>query len=326
MLKFKYLDYDEELAEMGLKLWIKDNDKGKDLFQYFRISANAVYPFPRENGICYLRLAPIAEKIIQNWYGEIEFIEFLLSKGYPALKPVKSINGNYIETILKDNEKYYASVFESVKGEPIEDIEITEGVIFEYGKALGRLNALSASYTPSIKNWGYLEVLNWIYDELERHENQELARKEWVILRKELGKIPITEKNYGLIHHDFEIDNVFYDVETNSCNVIDFEDCMYHWFGADVDIALESLRDIVKPEEWENYKKIFFDGYRTEYSLDNVMLDYLPMFRRFHELLSYTKILHAMSEKIENEPDWMLQIEEKLISKMQTIRTKWLHS
>ena len=325
MLKLKYLNYDEELAEQGLKLWKKDDEKWKDFFQYFRVSANAIYPFPGENGLCFLRLAPAVEKRIHNLQGEIEFIEYLCSKEYPALKPIKSLDGNYVETIVKDNEKYYVSAFEGVKGKPIKDIEITEHIIFEYGKTLGKLNALSASYIPSVKKWSHVEVLDWIYEELEKQENQELARKEWKALEQELGKLSITEKNYGLTHHDFEIDNVFYDAEATSCNVIDFEDSMYHWFGADIDIAFESLLDLAQGDEWENYKKIFLEGYQTEYSLDNVMMDYLPLFHRFHDLLSYAKILHTMSEKVENEPDWMFQIEKKLTSKMQTIQAKWLN-
>lgn len=48
MLKLKYLFQHHDLAEMILKNWNYDPES-LDMFQYYRISSNAVYPF-RDQG------------------------------------------------------------------------------------------------------------------------------------------------------------------------------------------------------------------------------------------------------------------------------------
>lgn len=40
---------------------------------------------------------------------------------------------------------------------------------------------------------------------------------------------------------NYLFNNVFYDEETGSCNMIDFDDSMYHWYAMDIEQALDSL-------------------------------------------------------------------------------------
>jgi len=54
MTKLKYLYDNRDLAEMVLKNWDYDQSK-LNLLDYYRISANAVYPFELNNTRYYLR-------------------------------------------------------------------------------------------------------------------------------------------------------------------------------------------------------------------------------------------------------------------------------
>jgi len=61
MLKLKYLFDNEDLAKMILENW-KYDPSSIEMFKYFRISSNAVYPFKSEEKVMLLRFAPCTEK------------------------------------------------------------------------------------------------------------------------------------------------------------------------------------------------------------------------------------------------------------------------
>lgn len=76
MLTLKYLFQHNDLAEMILKNWSYDPES-LDMFQYYRISSNAVYPFRDQGEVRLLRFAPVEEKIeatsALNWSSSVIF-------------------------------------------------------------------------------------------------------------------------------------------------------------------------------------------------------------------------------------------------------------
>lgn len=76
MLKLQYLHKNEELAAMLLGNWEHDPES-LHLFQYYRISSNAVYPFENTGHSQLLRFAPVTEKQKDNILAELEFIAYL---------------------------------------------------------------------------------------------------------------------------------------------------------------------------------------------------------------------------------------------------------
>jgi Ser/Thr protein kinase RdoA (MazF antagonist) len=80
MLKLKYLFNDENLAEMILGNWEFDKES-IDLFQYYRISSNAIYPFSWKGKTQLLRFAPKTEKCKSNILAELAFISHLRTNG-----------------------------------------------------------------------------------------------------------------------------------------------------------------------------------------------------------------------------------------------------
>lgn len=323
MLKLKYLFYNENLAVEAIKKWKADMKNVDELFSYFRISSNAVYPFLNNGKVCFLRLAPVEEKIEDNEYGEIEFIQYLREYNFPALKPLPSLNDKLVEIITTEWGMYFASVFESVEGVPIEDTDLDDNVMFVYGKTLGTLHKMASDFNPSIKKWTYEDVLEWIKKELDLYDAQTAAMNEYMEVKHLLETLPKNQMNFGLVHYDFEPDNIFYDEINEICNVIDFEDGVYHWFALDIEQVFGSLSECMDEERFVVAKKVFLNGYRTEFDLSNDMLALLPLFRRFIDLYSYARILHSTSEVLDNEPDWLNEIKVKLNRKKDSILAKW---
>ncbi len=316
MMKLKYLFENYDLAKMALKSWRCDEDGLEDMLRLFRISSNAVYPFKLDGRLHFLRLAPAEEKLRRNVYGELEFIDYLRRRGYPALLPAPSVRGNTVELLDTPWGEYYACVFEGVPGVQLSRTGLNEAVLLEYGRTLGRLHALSSEFRPVVEKWSHSQVLAWIEKELSLHPGQEKALGECAEVAELLSRIPRSREVYGLIHYDFEPDNVFYDAEKRTCPVIDFDDGMYHWYALDLEQAADSLEEVLTGGALEDARGVFLSGYRSEFDLPEELLGFFPLFRRFIHLYGYARVLRAVAERWENEPDWMTELREKLGRKL----------
>jgi Ser/Thr protein kinase RdoA (MazF antagonist) len=312
MLKLIYLFENFDLAREALKHWEHDIDTLDRMLSNFRISSNAIYPFCHNGQVCFLRLAPVDEKIEQNILGEIEFIEFLSRHDYPALKPITTLSGEKVIRLDTKWGEYYACAFKKVVGVQIEATDMSKEIMFEYGKTLGKLHALSSDFQPSFKKWTHIEVLKWIEEVLAEYSAPANVILVLIEVKKELADFPISDDNYGLIHYDFELDNVFYDDNTKSCAVIDFDDSMYHWYALDIEQVFDSLNQELGASILQNAKDEFMKGYKTEYYYSDEMENSRPLMRRFINLYRYARLIRCVAGNFSNEPNWLLDLRKKL--------------
>ena len=312
MMRLRYLFINPDLAEMLVKNWEYDQTS-LEMFQYFRISANAIYPFKIHGEVCFLRCCPAEEKTRDSILAELEFIDYLRGKGYPALEPVLSKSGERLVEKMTPWGEHYASVFKRVKGQAVEEAGFDDEIMFAYGEALGQLHTLSHAYTaPKIRRRTHLEVFDWVGETLSGLGGQSPALDELRILRDFFSRLPVSNENYGLIHFDFEPDNVYYEPAAHVCSVIDFDDAMYHWYVMDVAKTLDSLEKEIERSVYVHKKALFLAGYRGKSDLDEDLLKAMPLFRRFANLYGYTRVARAMQEQWDNEPDWLVALRTKL--------------
>ncbi|MDD3242890.1 MAG: phosphotransferase [Eubacteriales bacterium] len=317
MLKLKYLFENYELAKEALQYWTHDCDTLDNALRSFRISSNAIYPFFQEKALCFVRLAPTEEKLEQNLLGELEFLEYLRRADYPALRPLPASTG---DTLLRLDTRwgaYYACAFGAVPGTALEDVPLTPAVIASYGQALGQLHALSRAYTPQTRKWVHGDALNWAKKVLLEYDAPAPALRALRDTRARLAALPVTEENYGLIHYDFETDNVFWDTETETCSAIDFDDGMYHWYALDVEQALDSLSESVEEAAFPAAKAEFLRGYREAYPFPAEAEDTLPLMRQFIAVFGYARVVRCVAERFDNEPEWLTELRGKLAWRMQ---------
>ncbi|MGN7760738.1 phosphotransferase enzyme family protein [Paenibacillus sp. 22594] len=315
MLKLKYLFNNEELAEMILRNWAYDQES-LHLFQYYRISSNAIYPFENGGKNQLLRFAPQTEKLRSNLLAELEFLSYLRERGYGVLEAVPSREGSELVEAQTPWGAYYATVFKRVPGVRMDDTTLDDQIVFRYGQALGELHRLSSDYSPvQSKRWTHSEVLEWIRRVLRPHPEQTAAWAETERLADYFSTIPVTPANYGLIHYDFELDNIFYDQTQDTVNVIDFDDAMYHWYAVDIEQALDSLLEAVATAEQDHKKERFREGYASRYDLSEDGPS-LSACRRFADLYRYARILRSTAEQWEHEPEWLLALRSRLDSSL----------
>lgn len=259
MLKLKYLYENYDLAKSALENWEYDTDTLNDCLQHFRISSNAVYLFRWRGNKRFLRLSPVSEKIENNLKGELDFLCYLQKKNYSAVVPVASKSGDLVITLDSNWGKYYASVFKGVDGIPIEDTDCTDRILFAYGKALGQFHVLSREYSPETRKWTYQDVLSWVVNIPEKYHAPGKMLTELEEVRQALNVLPQAGDSFGLVHYDFEPDNVFWDEDKQCCIAIDFEDSMYHFFLVDLEQALDALLENI-PTDRQICAKKFLAG------------------------------------------------------------------
>lgn len=312
MLKLKYLFDNKDLAHMILKNWEYDyNDP--DLLEYYRISANAVYLCKNQGNAFFLRFTPAEEKSKEKILAELEFLSYLRSNGYPAVETILSKSGNELEVVDTPWGTFCAVAFKKASGKQISEMTLTKDLIFGLGKSLGKLHKLSSEFSPvSNKRNDWKETMDWMEDVLSTFSDEIATKNELAILKTYFSKLPTTKENFGLIHYDFEPDNVFYNEITKAYNTIDFDDAIYHWYALDIEQSLDSIRKNMPEKQVESSINEFIKGYRLEYDISDEMLKLLPIFRRYVNLYGYVRILISMEEKWDNEPDWMIDLRIKL--------------
>lgn len=319
MLKLKYLYENYDLAKFALENWEYDAATLDGYLKHFRISSNAVYPFLWQGNVQFLRLSPVPEKMENNLKGELEFLCYLQKRSYPAVIPVASKSGEFVVTLDSVWGKYYASVFKGVDGISIEDTDCNDHILFAYGKALGQLHVLSAEYSPEIRKWTYRDALVWIGKVLEEYRAPDKRSAELDDVSQALNALPQTGNNFGLIHYDFEPDNVFWDENSRCCTAIDFEDGMYHFYLVDLVQALDALLENIPADRQATAKSIFLRGYQSVKALEPDYAEKLKLMRQFCNLYSYARLIRCVAEEYPDEPDWMVRLREKLYRKIELL-------
>ena len=225
MLKLENMFENFDLVREALAFWAHDEENLEDMLGYFRISSNAVYPFTAGGKVCFLRLAPVDEKVEGDILGELEFIRYLRGQGYPALKAVASVSGEELLRLETVYGCFYASVFEGVDGVQMVDSGYPREAVYAYGRALD-----------------LAQVWNSLEDELEGEK--------------------------------------------------------------------ERLPEI---------KKTFLEGYAEEYAYTQETESMLALMRRFVNLRSYARLIRCVSSRMAEEPDWLVELREKLNGKIRAL-------
>lgn len=312
MLKIKYLFDNRDLTKMLLGNWQYDENSLDEWLQYYRISSNAVYPYKSNATVHILRFSPVSEKSIEHVQSEVDFLAYLSKNNYPCPNLLKDKNGDSLNVSETPWGLYSAISYASIGGNGLESSDFNQETAHNYGRMLGRLHRLSSEYRPeNNKRWSYDDVLDWCAVEATELTIDSFLADTIDILRNQLNLLPRTSTNYGLIHYDFELDNIIYNASDSSMSVIDFDDSMYHWYVMDIAQVFNCLDSEVDGDT-DHFKKYFLQGYRDHYDISEEVLNSIPIMLQFSKVYSYVRLLRCLKETWNNEPTWLLDLRSEL--------------
>lgn len=315
MLPLKYLFENFDLAKEVLKNYDYREKHLDEMLSHFRISSNAIYPFLTESRkVCFLRMSPTEEKAPAEVESELRFISWLIEKGYPIMKPYPMKNGCLCDVISTRWGTYNVTCFEGVEGDTLEEPDGDCTIAYGYGRTLAELHNLSEEYPYANERKSCFDLLNEVKERFIRYGTPAFLLAALDEVQKELSLLPQTGDVFGLIHYDFEPDNVLYDEESDSFGVIDPDDAIRCWYALDVVRAIDAMDDVVE-DHVDEAVSAFLDGYRSKRALTEAQMDTMPLMRKLVMLQEYATILHVLHEELPHEPDWMQEVRNKLGSR-----------
>jgi len=221
--------------------------------------------------------------------------------------------------------KYLVCVFKRLVGKQLTQFEYSDEIVFGLGKTLGKLHEYSSEFN-CVKKQSCFDII----DEMIRTANNKLTDNRDIVLARieEVNHIfhliPQNKSNFGFIHFDFELDNVFYDDISKKYSIIDFGSSMYHWYIMDIEKSLNNLKEEFPQIDFEHLKAIFLNGYMVEYLFSEADLQWFSALRLFDDLCRYLNLKEVTEETWENEPEWMCDLRKELNDIMSEIESKIL--
>ncbi|WP_442598703.1 phosphotransferase enzyme family protein [Neobacillus sp. D3-1R] len=310
-------EWKSPLAEKILERW--GYDEGQVF--YFRASANFLFVFKREGVHYFLRFSDASEKNLALLEAEMEILEYLREQPVKVALPVKSQNDRLIETVETELGTFYAVVFEALPGKQFETEELELEQFFTWGSALGKLHEVIKMMPEQyrLKRESWRDQLSFVQNLLPVEETA--ARDELNEILNWAERLEVSDDHFGLIHFDFELDNQRW--KDGQIGMLDFDDCVNHWYVADIAFA---LRDLFEDEVDVNNESFqaFISGYKSETKLDFRLLEDLSMFRRMHNLVTFARVLKAVDiAESANHPEWLANLRVKLLNRLDQYRASF---
>jgi Ser/Thr protein kinase RdoA (MazF antagonist) len=274
------------------------------------------YAFERDGQGYVLKVTPLPAdrpEDLPRMREKCAFVDYLAENGVRVARPVRSLNGQWVEAVESPEGNYLASAARRAPGHHINGrnpAEANHALYQKWGQVTGQMHALAKRYPTWRHDPAGVEPPTVIMDWKEEHQSflgwrqEEDIRAKWVQLGSQLEKLPQTRDSYGLIHNDLHPQNFL--VDNGEITVIDFDVCSYHWFATDIGIALFFADWLGAPEAeparrayLTGFLHDFMEGYRRENDLDAAWIERLPLFLRHHQILLYT----VFSNEWKNKPN-----------------------
>lgn len=304
-------------GEEILKNW--EHDKGS--LKYARSSANFVNVFKKDGENMFLRFTHGSTRSRDAIEKEVRLLLRLNELCKNTVEPVLSLNNRYVEAVDTVSGRYNAVVFKGING-MIKDIEtLNTDEYCQWGQTMGAFHS-----TCGVKGLDSgIEAPDW-EDKLEKAEQRipaedRRAHGEMDLLRSRLAGISRNRRNFGLIHYDFEPDNLIW--REDGVYIIDFEGYMRSRYEADIAIALQDLFETGADRSDARFKA-FMRGYGNAFPQAELDLSLMPLFYRMSEIVAYSGLLGVVDTlDMADKPGWLEGLEEKILGIMETMAARF---
>lgn len=312
----------DAVAQSLVQCWKYD----KGTLGLWRASSNFVYAFERDQARYFLRISFEQDGSIEQIKAELEFMQYLQLNGFPTVTPIQSISGELIETLQTPEGTYIAVVFSAANGINLDADTITAQQMEEWGRSLASLHFLSKTFEPvSERRKSWLDTVQFMESVFKKHPGEQVALQELSRVKNWLESLPANKDVFGLIHYDFQLDNIFWEEDKNHCfNIIDFDDALYHWYAVDIVTALDDFIDDDNPRS-KLLIQSFLNGYRSKMDLEDDVVAQFPQFQRYANLYKFAKIVKSLDHgEINETPSWFVGLRGKLVRVSDELRQKFL--
>jgi len=280
-------DVHSPLADLIASRWVDDTAA----VEHRRSSANFVFTVQSGGSRYFLRFNHSSERTVEQLQAELDYLHHLADRGIAVALPVASYSNRLVETVPTELGDFHAVLFEALPGEHLTFDGMNGADLQRWGRELARVHAVSERFDASSRStWqDHIQMVRRLLPGTE-----EAALGELKYIEEQLEQLPVEPGRFGLIHFDFELDNLLW--EGNKVGIVDFDDCAYYWYEADIAFALRDLYDdrVVNIDLTSDRLQAFVQGYQMEHELPPDALARLPLFARLHNLVMCAKLYWSL--------------------------------
>lgn len=288
---------------------------------------------PGSNGIVYIYDTKYGERVLKvlavpynkkedyiAFKERFEYAKFLVERGVNITYPLLNRNGKLYEFYCDEEYTYIAYSMMFVKGKsPVNIEDLDYYLIYEWGRNTGKVHKISKEFKlwKNISSfryeYGFIDEVNDAYNKCKN----ELVRKKFIEIFKEICKMPINRDTYGFIHNDNHENNIL--VNNKELTLIDFECSTGQFFINDIVSVLQRLmfkecggmyKPITNEGFIKEFLKVFIEGYRKENYIDKVFIENINTFINYRRLLVYVSMENYLDKNIEIKKSFLEMIEK----------------
>lgn len=292
---------------------------------YLRSSATHVFIVPAKTGAegtIFLRFMPAGLRTEEALLRPARLLTALSSAGHPVVSPVLSNAGRLVETLATPTGLVHAAAVTAAPGEEREPDTLTEDHSWAWGAALARFHVDAAPHCGIFldpdnagKTANKHALATSPFIKLAKLKDDPPLAKAGETLAAEWAALPGIPAQKGVLHGDFELDNLRWD--GNAVSIFDLDEARIGRFAEDIASA---LRDIVGPDyEKPTHPALlasFLDGYGSVRTLSEDEIALLPICMASNaarDLLQGAGVLdveHAAGDA----PSWLPELRSSLAS------------
>ena len=266
---------------------------------------NFVFEYNKNGKDYILRFVHSSHRSKEQVYGELEFIDYLDKNNSPVSTIVHSVNDKLLEIIDIDNDNYFIiCVFEKAPGGLLKKEDLTDEFYEMFGEEVGILHNLTKSFIPTHKRieWDEETFLDSAYKYLPKSD--EIIIEKYKNLLNRIKKLPKNLNNFGLIHTDLHMGNMF--ISSGKLTFFDWDDSAYKHFISDIAIILfyhfiyQPVSQDVVDTQSSRILALLLKGYRKQNSIDFKFLENLNDFLMLRTIVLYFVIYDSGEELIDS--------------------------
>jgi len=202
---------------------------------------NTIYKVGCEDYSFVLRLSSEHHRNADQIKSELDFQKYLFDNGAAVAEPLQTESGEMCFPLEMDNSRFICSAFAYVKGKSWDERkDESEQIFVKIGAALGKIHRLSKEYYPvnAVKRRLWSEQQELLKFDIFKKHSIELYNK-YLDFMLQMDKEEKTADTFGLTHGDYLVSNYLID-DADNITVIDFDECEYSWFAADLAICIRA--------------------------------------------------------------------------------------
>ncbi|MCJ8343943.1 phosphotransferase [bacterium] len=237
-----------------------------------------VYSYPKDQPSDIYRLTHNSHRSIIDMEAEALFILHLKKYGIQTMSSKFLKDQSLASEIACDNGSFILSRYSFEKGREVElgsskemDLELAK----KWGILFANLHKASISLSDDIDRATIFDR-EWVYAD-KFIQDQAILQKSSEALTW-MKSLEQTRESFGLIHGDLHTGNLLLD-EQDEMIMLDFDDCLYHFFVDDLAVVLHSYRYVHKlDDDWDIFGDEFTKTLLSAYqSVREVPSDYFNL-------------------------------------------------